>query len=203
MGGYTAGSLAMDMIPGAQLESRVAEGRPISELDDIDALVRTHRARLLRFVMCSTGDPDLAETVAQDAILRAYNGREKFRGECSVSTWLTGIAINVLRDHQRTEKYKFWKRVKTTAVDAQEIAGFLPAGGAGPESQLLARERVRQLHQLVGRLSTNQRMIFLMKFAEEMPVNEISAALGMPISTVRTHLHRALKTIRGALGAGS
>jgi RNA polymerase sigma-70 factor (ECF subfamily) len=174
---------------------------PISELDDIDALVRTYRARILRFVACSTGDPDLAETITQDTLLRAYNNRESFRGECSINTWLTGIAINVIRDHLRTKKYRFWRKVKTSAIDVHEMASFIPANGSSPEGQLLAREKVQRMYQVIETLSYNQRTIFLMKFSEEMPVNEISEVLGMSVNTVRTHLHRALKAVRIQLGA--
>lgn len=192
----------MRALPRVEIESSVAgRARPISELDDIDELVRKHRARLIRFVAHSTGDPDLAETIAQDTLLRAYNGRESFRGACSVSTWLTGIAINVLRDHQRTGKYKFWRKVKTTAIDAHEMASFIPSQGSSPEAQLLAREKVRRLTEVLKTLSPNQRTVFLMKFSEEMPVADISEVLGMPVATVRTHLHRALTAVRGRLGA--
>ena len=202
MGAYTATASHLGEVPRRELESSVtARTRPISELDDIDALVRTHRARLLRFVACSTGDQDLAETVAQDALLKAYNGRQSFRGECSVSTWLTGIAINVLRDHQRTGKFKFWKKVKTTAVDVHEMASFIPARGSSTEEQLLAREKVKRLAEIVQTLSPNQRTVFLLKFSEEMPVADISEVLGMPVATVRTHLHRALTAVRSRLGA--
>jgi RNA polymerase sigma factor (sigma-70 family) len=169
MSAYTAVAFPMSEVPERELKSSVTRrARSINEredsLDDIDVLVREHRARLLRFVTFSTGDPDLAETVVQDALLRAYNGRESFRGECSVSTWLTGIAINVLRDHQRTERYKFWKKVKSSAVDVSEMAGFLPAEGTSPEKQLLAKEKVKHLARVLETLSTNQRTIFLMKF---------------------------------------
>lgn len=174
---------------------------PISELDDIDELVRTHRARILRFVACSTGDPDLAETITQDTLLRAYNGREKFRGECSVKTWLTGIAINVTRDHQRSARYRFWKQAKATAVDAHEMAAFLPADGANPERRMLARERVGHVWQALKSLSSNQRTVFLMKFVEDIPVAEIAEILGVSVNTVRTHLHRALQTVRSQVGA--
>ena len=75
-----------------------------TELDDIDALVRTYRPRLLRFVAFSIGDPDLAETITQDCFLKAWNGRAKFRGDCSVNTWLTSIALNLIRDQQRLER---------------------------------------------------------------------------------------------------
>jgi RNA polymerase sigma-70 factor (ECF subfamily) len=202
MGAYAAAAIRAHEIPGRELESSVTgRARPISELDDIDALVRTHRARLLRFIAYSTGDPDLAETIAQDTLLRAYNGRENFRGECSVSTWLTGIAINVLRDHQRTQRYKFWKKVKTTAVDVHEMASFLPAEGSSPEQQLLAKERVKHLARVLETLSPNQRTVFLMKFTEEMPVADISELLGITEATVRTHLHRALTAVRSQLGA--
>lgn len=202
MGTFAASTMHPDTILQAGIEFRLAErAKPISELDDIDALVKTYQARLLRFVAYSTGDPDLAETITQDTLLRAYNGREKFRGECSVNTWLTGIAVNVTRDLLRTQRYKFWRRVKTTAVDVQEMSSLLAADEANPEAQLLAKEKVRQLSQVLTTLSYNQRTVFLMKFSEEMPVDEIAQVLGMSFNTVRTHLHRALKTVRNQLGA--
>jgi len=172
----------------------------IHELDDIDELVRTHRARILRLVAYSTGDPDLAESVAQDALLRAYNSRGDFRAESSVKTWITGIAIHVMRDHLRTKRYQFWRRVKSTALDVHEMASFIASEGIDPESVLLAREKFQRLSKELEALSHNQRTIFLMKFSEEMSVDEIGATLGMSVNTVRTHLHRALKAVRGRLG---
>jgi RNA polymerase sigma-70 factor, ECF subfamily len=202
MGAYTATLLSISETRTLELESSLAgRARPISELDDIDTLVKTHRARLLRFIAYSTGDTDLAETIAQDALLRAYNGRNNFRGDCSVSTWLTGIAINVLRDHQRTGRYKFWKKVNKTAIDVHEMAAFIPAEGSSPEDQMLAKEKVKRLAKILETLSPKQRTVFMMKFSEEMPVADISEVLGMSVATVRTHLHRALTTVRSQLGA--
>jgi RNA polymerase sigma-70 factor (ECF subfamily) len=190
------------MIPGEGIElCLTGRIRPICELDDIDALARAHRARIFRFAAFSTGDPDLAETIAQDTLLRAYNSREKFRAESSVKTWLTGIAINVMRDHLRTKKYKFWRQVKASAIDAQEMASFIPAPGLNPENLLLAREKVAQLSQVLETLSHNQRTVFLLKFSDELSVDEIGQAMGMAVSTVRTHLHRALITVRVQLGS--
>jgi RNA polymerase sigma-70 factor (ECF subfamily) len=174
--------------------------RAISELDDILELVKLHQARIRRFATYSTGDPDLAESITQDTLLRAHRGRENFRGDCSVSTWLTGIAINVIRDHLRSNRFKFWKQVQSKGVDVQEMASFLPSDAVSPERRMLAEERVKNLHQVLEKLSRNQRTVFLMKFSEEMSVEEISDILGMAVNTVRTHLHRALKTVRGRVG---
>lgn len=201
MGAY-ASSEIIDMVPESRIEWRCARrARAIGELDDIDGLVKNHRARILRFVTYSTGDPDLAETITQDTLLKAWMGRENFRGDCSVKTWLTGIAINVTRDHMRSARFKFWKQARATALDVQELAAFLPATGSGPERQVLAKERVMELSQAVEALSPNQKTVFLMKFVEEMSVAEISQLLGMPVNTVRTHLHRALSAVRRRMGA--
>ena len=179
------------------------EGRAISELDDIDQLVKSYRARLLRFVTFSTGDPDLAETITQDCLLKAYNARASFRGDSSVNTWLTSIAVNLIRDHQRTQKFKFWKQAKATAVDVTDVASFIASDSSSPEQQLVAKEQVAKLSGILETLSLNQRTIFLMKFSDEMDLADISDAMKMPTNTVKTHLHRALKAVRRQLGAQS
>lgn len=200
MGAYVNTGI-VDTFPCGDIESPVMErSSPSNELDDIDALVATYQARILRFVTFSTGDPDLAETITQDTLLRAYRGRESFRGDCSVATWMTGIALNVIRDHVRSAKFKFWKQVRATALDVQEMAGFIPAEASSPERQMLAQEKVRQLSKILEDLSPNQRTVFLMKFFEELSVAEISEVLKMPVNTVRTHLHRALHAVRARLG---
>lgn len=186
----------------ARVESLAMEKSVISELDDIDELVRVHQARIRRFAMFSTGDPDLADSIAQDTLLRAYRSRENFRGDCSVTTWLTGIAINVTRDHLRSPRFKFWKQVQNTGIDAQEIASFLPSGSRTPEQAILAREKVKELWKILETLSEKQRTIFIMRFIEEMAIEDIAHTLSMQSTTVRTHLHRALKAVRGRLGAG-
>jgi RNA polymerase sigma-70 factor (ECF subfamily) len=184
-----------DRIAGA------ARGQAINELDDIDALVKNYRARILRFVTFSTGDPDLAETLTQDCLLKAWNARASFRGECSLNTWLTSIALNLVRDHQRTQKFKFWKQAKATAVDVSDVASFVATDETSADKRLIAREQVGRLSGILDTLSMNQRTAFLMKFSDEMNLDEISKAMNMPVNTVKTHLHRALKAVRCQLGA--
>jgi RNA polymerase sigma-70 factor (ECF subfamily) len=175
----------------------------LTELEDIEALDRMYRARLLRFVAYSTGDMDLAETVVQDCLLKAYNGRESFRGECSVYTWLAHIAGNLVRDHQRTRKFQFWRKVQKTGPDLNELSGVLPSGESSPETQILARERAQQVSGALEGLSENQRSIFVMRFVDEMELQEICQATGMQISTVKTHLHRAVKAVRQKVGGSA
>jgi RNA polymerase sigma-70 factor (ECF subfamily) len=173
----------------------------ISELDDIDELVRLYWPRVLRYVTFSIGDRDLAESITQDCFLKAYRGRASFRGDCAVSTWLIGIANNLVRDQLRLKKFQFWRKANATALDITELASFLPSGESSPEARLLARERSDQVREALNALSVNQRKVFLLKFFEEMTLDEIATMTGMPINTVKTHLYRAVTAIRTQMGA--
>ena len=172
----------------------------ISELDDIDELVRVYRSRILRYAMYSIKDQDLAETITQDCFLKAYAGRASFRGDCSVSTWLIGIANNLIRDHIRSQKFQFWRKAKASAIDVNEMAFFLPSGESSAEDTLMARERLQMVVEALDNLSVNQRAVFIMKFSEEMEPREIALATGMHVNTVKTHLFRATTEIRKKLG---
>ncbi|HEX4155494.1 MAG TPA: RNA polymerase sigma factor [Acidobacteriaceae bacterium] len=177
-----------------------ARERALNELDDIEALVRAHRARLLRFVTFSLGDEDLAASIVQDCFVKAWNNRQNFRGDCSVQTWLHSIALNLVRDYQRTQKFRFWKQVRKTATDITEVATILPSAASSPESQLLARERAREVAAILQTLSPNQRTAFVLRFQEEMDLREMARTMNLPINTVKTHLHRAVRTVRTRMG---
>ncbi len=174
--------------------------RAATELDDIDQLVHRYGARLLRFVAFSIGDQDLAQSIVQDCFMKAYNARDNFRGECSVQTWLNRIALNMILDHQRTQKFRFWRSFRKTAVDIAEIASTLPSRASTPEKDLLRQERAAQVAKALESLSFNQRTIFLMHFQEGMNIPEISSAIDMSVNTVKTHLHRAVKAVREKIG---
>src|SRR3984957_2532043 len=155
----------MQLALDASIANVPATERTASELDDMETLVRTHRPRLLRFVMFSIGDADLAESITQDCFLKAYNGRANFRGDCSVNTWLTSIALNLVRDQQRLQKFRFWRQARATAVDVTDAANFLASHESSAEARILAIERTGQVQAALENLSVNQRAIFLMRFA--------------------------------------
>jgi RNA polymerase sigma-70 factor (ECF subfamily) len=168
------------------------------ELDDLDEVFRLHRSKVFRFVLFSVRDDDVAETLTQDCFLKAYNARSSFRGDCSVTTWLMQIAMNLVRDHARNRRLQFWKRAAT--VDVAEMSDVLGDGSASAERQLLAREQVRGVWQAVEKLSASQRSVFLLRFVDEMELKAISVVMGMKESTVKTHLYRALAAVRAEMG---
>jgi RNA polymerase sigma-70 factor, ECF subfamily len=150
-------------------------------------------------VAFSTGDEDLAETIVQDCFLKAYRARKGFRGECNVSTWLYRIALNVMRDYQRVQKFQFWKRVGQAAVDLSDVNTALASEEPSPETRMLAGEQAGRVQLALKSLPGKQRIVFIMHFLDEMEPQEISVATGMSLSTVKTHIQRAMKTVRSRL----
>jgi RNA polymerase sigma-70 factor (ECF subfamily) len=163
-------------------------------------IVRSHRPQIFRFLLASTRDPDLAETLTQDCFLKAHRNWGSFRGESSAMTWLMRIAINLQKDHWRNRRMQFWRQTRTNAVDLDEASEWLPSGESSAEQKLLARERVGQVWTAVKGLSERQRTIFLLRYVEERELAEIAAMTGLSEGTVKAHLSRALGRVRTELG---
>jgi RNA polymerase sigma-70 factor (ECF subfamily) len=164
--------------------------------DDLASVVAAYEQRIFRFLLVSLRDRDLAESLTQDTFLRAWSYRASFRGECAIFTWLMRIAVNLLRDHTRTNRFRFWKRAASNSVEVTEIAQHLPHHESSLESRMIASEQMTIIWDSVAALSARQREIFLLRFVEDFGLNEIAAITHLPISTVKSHLYRALAIIR-------
>ncbi len=170
-----------------------AESTPL----DFDLVVRQHQQRIYRVLLGLVRDPDLADNLTQDCFVRAYEKRASFRGESSVSTWLISIAINLARDQSRNRRAGFWRRLFAAPAEQTEAALAAAADlGASPERTLMARQEVGRVWEIVDELPARQREVFLLRFAEELPLEEIALALGTETGTVKAHLFRAVGTVR-------
>ena len=173
--------------------------RMIAELEDVNTLCLTYRSRIYRYALLSLKDPDLAETITQDCFLKAFNARKDFRVDCSVATWLTRIATNLIRDCTRSRKFQFWKTANSSAVEAGDIADRLRSPGISPESFLVVREQLVKVWDAVATLPDKQRSVFVLRFVEDMELPEIAIAMGLHVGTVKSHLHRGLAAVRKAM----
>jgi RNA polymerase sigma-70 factor (ECF subfamily) len=187
----------------AQSSPRAREAAAVLTAADFDALVREHQQRIYRVALGVTRDPDAADTITQECFLRAYRKRASFRGDSSVTTWLTRIAINLAIDHQRNRRNTFWRRLFGFAgpeAESGEAAALEVADGrASPERALLAREQVELVRAAVDALSGQQRAVFTLRFVEELSLEEVAAAMELEVGTVKAHLFRAVSAVRRKL----
>jgi RNA polymerase sigma-70 factor (ECF subfamily) len=187
-----AACTALDPITMATTDENAAQ--------EFSRVVERHRPQIFRFLLASTRDLDLAETLTQECFLKAHRNWSNFRGESSAVTWLMRIAINLQKDHWRNRRMQFWRQTRTNAVDLDEASDWLPSAESSQEQKLLARERVAQVWQAVKGLSERQRTVFLLRYVEELELSEIAHTTGLSEGTVKAHLSRALGRVRAELG---
>jgi RNA polymerase sigma-70 factor (ECF subfamily) len=170
----------------------------VSDAGGVEEWMRLYRGRVFRYILFATRDEDVAESLTQDCFLRAHTARSSFRGDCAMSTWLMRIAVNLVRDHQRSMKLRFWKRA--AMLDASEMSDRLPDLKSSTEHRLIAQERVATVWRAVETLSERQRSIFLLRFVEELELPEIAEAMQLNVNTVKSHLYRALSAVKQQVG---
>jgi len=163
---------------------------------DFDSIVLRHRPRIFRFLLASLRDREAAENLTQDCFVRAFKARGQFRADASPGTWLMHIAANLVRDHEASGRLKFWRRTLRPQVDLQDISDWMPDKQESPEALAAAREQVEAIWRAAAGLSERQRTVFLLRFVEDMDVLEIAAVTGMKEGTVKTHLFRAVQSVR-------
>jgi RNA polymerase sigma-70 factor (ECF subfamily) len=188
----------METVAATPLSADAVDGR--APLDDFDAVVTAYWPGVFRFALASLRDPDAAASIAQDCFVRAYRGRGKFRGECSVRTWLMRITVNLVRDAARSRRLQFWRRTREDSRDMAALAETLADGHGSPERAALFKEQLQAVWRAVDTLPRRQRTVFLLRFVEDMDLREIAAATGLAEGTVKAHLFRGLQAVREHLG---
>jgi RNA polymerase sigma-70 factor (ECF subfamily) len=169
-------------------------------LAEFDELVHQHQRRIYRLLYVLLRDRDEADSLTQECFLRAFQNLDRFRGECSVQTWLLRIAVNLARDHARSRKASFWKHLLGLGETKDGLDHFdFPAPGPTPEQAMLAQAEVQAIWKAVRDLSLQQQTVFTLRFVEELELSEIANVLNVQVGTVKTQLFRAVHAVRDTL----
>jgi RNA polymerase sigma-70 factor (ECF subfamily) len=176
---------------------RVPVEEPVEGISatSFEEVMRLHQRRVFRVLMLLVKDADAADTLTQECFLRAYQHWDRFRGDCRMDTWLLKIAANLARDYRKNRRASFWKRLVGLSHPEQP-AIEVAATHASPEQALLAREELQAVWAATNQLSEQQRAVFLLRFAEEMPLAEIADVLGVRTGSVKAQLSRAVGKVR-------
>jgi len=153
---------------------------------------------VFRTLLRLTGNREHVDDLAQDVFLRLYRALPSFRGEALITTYLYRIAVNVAQD-----EWKRRRRDERSHVSLSDETSAWEERLAHPdrnaEQQLEEREFQQTVEEQLQILSQIERTILILYHQEERSYEQISYALGMPIGTVRTHLHRGRKKLREAI----
>lgn len=165
-------------------------------------VVARYQRRAIRVALHYLHDSADADEAVQDAFIKAYMHLNSFREELPFEVWFTRILINGCLDRLKARR----RRERWMAPPAVDINGgerdpaeYLPSRGPSPEDQVLAGERRQQLFGAIAELPDRQRVVFTLSHVEGRTSREVSAMMGLNESTVRVHLFRAIRRLRGLL----
>jgi RNA polymerase sigma-70 factor (ECF subfamily) len=176
--------------PGWELLRRVAAG----EVEAFAPLVATHEERLLRLCERLLGDLEEARDAAQEVFLKAFRKAGSYRPQGQVYTWLYRIAVNHCLNLLRRRRLVRFLRLGESEADAPAAPALDPPDARpGPETELAARRRWRDLREAIARLPPGQRAVLVLVRGEGLSYREAARVLGITEGAVESRLVRAMR----------
>lgn len=177
---------AADIMTGAETTATRAE----RDAEFVRAL-EDHQPRIRRLASRFGLYGAEAEDAVQEIVTLAWAGRAGFRGESMASTWLTRIAVNYLTSHRRKilRRWRLWteRRYEHEPQNGESALDF--------DLHEQYRAALAAVHALPVRL----RRVFVLRYLEELPVDDVAEILGIPSGTVRSRGYHARLKLREAL----
>ncbi len=163
--------------------------------DAFGPLVQRYQDRLYPTAVRLTGGAEDALDLLQETFLRAYQKLGGFHGESSFYTWIYRIMVNMALSARRKRHPRLHRRGPAgEAVDPPD-----QSDDVDPSARLDRLERESLVQAALDRLAADHRVVVVMKEFDGLRYEEIAAALGVPIGTVRSRLHRARSELKGLL----
>lgn len=153
-------------------------------------LVQEHTWRLKRFIIKHIGDISEAEDIAQQTFVEAARSYQQFRGESQLSTWLYGIALNLVRNYlSRAPERRYAHNTDAELINVMSTS-------ASPEDLVYGAEMMVKLQESLSELPETLSSVLLMVGLDSLSYEEAAVLLTVPVGTVRSRLSRARSALR-------
>lgn len=179
----------------------IARGLQKRDPDLLDRLIEQYQYRLFRYLVYVTGDKARAEDFFQETWIRVLERGHQYDGKSKFEAWLFAIARHLVIDWQRSKKAQSLDAL----TDPEQDKPLQVADEAGPSPlhQVLAQESEENVQSSLQRIPAIYREVLVLRFQEELQIEEMAGVLSIPVSTVKSRLYRGLDALRGALQGGA
>jgi len=188
------------LVPMETEEAQIARGLRRRDPDLLDALIEQYQHRLLRYLLHLTGNRAVAEDLFQEVWVRVLEKGHQYDGRNRFVTWLMSIGHNVAIDYLR-------KRNPTSLdemQDPEDGAPFEPpATGPSPYEQVEGHQRQQMFDEALERVPPLFREVLVLRFQEQMKLEEIAKLIHIPLATVKTRIYRGVNALKPLLKGGA
>jgi RNA polymerase sigma-70 factor (ECF subfamily) len=183
-------------MPFAELAPGVVSRAARGDEDAFHLIFNRYGRPVLSFINNHVRNPDLADELTQETFVRAYRNLGGLREEARLSTWLFGIAKNVVYESLRQSR----RDQRKVALDEPESMQ-LESNAVLPEEMMRDRELNEAIAGALSLLDDDKRTVFSLKIFQEKSYEEISEITGHSVGKLKTDLHRARLEMRKRLAA--
>ena len=184
-------------IPPQAESLEIARGLKRQDPELLDRLIEEFQHRLLRYLLFLTGNREISEDLFQETWIRVLLRGSQFNGKSRFDTWLFTIARNLVIDLSRKRTMASLDEMSEGGENDRpfEIVDQEPS----PFDQFQSSEDRAEVHQVLVRLETHSREVLVLRFYEELSLEEIATITRAPLSTVKSRLYRGLASIKPEL----
>ncbi len=162
-------------------------------------VVEIYKDKIFQICYRMLGNRHEAEDIAQEAFLRAYVNINSFNINLKFSSWLYRIATNLCIDRIRKKKPDYYLDAEVAGTDGLTMYSQIPAETRLPEEDVESLELRETIQKEISKLPEKYRTVIVLKYIEELSLNEISEILDIPLGTVKTRIHRGREALRKQL----
>ncbi|MED4935758.1 RNA polymerase sigma factor SigW [Heyndrickxia coagulans] len=163
-------------------------------------IVELYKDKVFQICFRMIGSRTEAEDLAQETFIRAYIHIKSFKQERKFSPWLYRIATNLCIDRIRKKKPDFYLDAEISGTEGLTLYSTVPAEENLPDMQVETLEMQEMIQREILKLPEKYRIMIVLKYIEELSLNEISEMLDIPLGTVKTRIHRGREALRKQLG---
>jgi len=175
-----------------QTNAEVAARLKRQDAEQVEELIELYQHRLLRYLVFLTGNRDLAQDLFQETWLRVLERGAQYNGRARFDTWLFAIARNLMLDNARKRVLKSLDE-PISAEGGQTVE--IPSRGPSPFESFLSRENAARVSQALLQLNSLYREVLVLRFHEELSLEEIASVTRAPLSTVKSRLYRGMAAL--------
>ena len=195
--GSLAGAGRLDAVRVAETQCEnlaIARGLKQNDPELLDRLIELYQHRLLRYLLFLTGKREVAEDLFQETWMRVLLRGAQYNGKARFDTWLFTIARNLVIDLSRKRQMASLDEMSEAGEDERPFE--VAIDGPSPFEQFATREDRAEVAEVLLRLEPNNREVLVLRFHEEMSLEEIAGVTQAPLSTVKSRLYRGLAALK-------